>query len=200
MKDWRHFLRTISRNSPRRNRISKIMHDNSKLCVCTSVFRHHLFFLISFLFCCCLSDLCRFSSSCEAEIRCAAIGGLCLQRGSQRSEEQTIAARGPWHESLSRWLKWAGVAAGSGAQFKKSCQSSSAYGSVIDYCCVLDGTHTGILIPWRGLHGAALFIQICWVKRQWKQATRAEMKQRLHVCCHSEGRRTLISYICWYLC
>lgn len=131
--------------------------------------------------------MCRFSSSREAEIRCAAIGGLCLQRGSQRSEEQTIAARGSWHESLSRWLKWAGVAAGSGAQFKKSCQSSSAYGSVIDYCCVLDGTHTGILIPWRGLHGAALFIQICWIKRQWEQANREEMKQRLHVCCHSEG-------------
>lgn len=131
------------------------MQDNSILSVCLFlgptfwikkksfnnffVFYFYLFFLKAFnkQFVC----LCCFSCSHKAEIWSAAMGGLCLQRGSQRSEEQTIIARGSWHKSLSRWLKWAGVAAGSRAQFRKSCQSSSAYGCVIDHCCVWMG-HT----------------------------------------------------------
>lgn len=81
----------------------------------------------------CLSD-CRFPSSSEAEMWSAAIGRLCLQRDPRGQRSRLWQPEESWHRWPSRWLKWAGVAAGNRAHFKKSCQSSSAYGPMIDYC------------------------------------------------------------------
>lgn len=124
--------------------------------------------------------------------------GLCLQRGipevrgADHSSPRVVARI---HEQMAEM--------GRSGSWQRSAVQKVLSELLSLWLCdwpllCLDGTHAGILISWQGLRAAALLIQMMLRRRQWEQENRREIRQRLCVCCHSDGRRTLICSIWWH--